>query len=448
MGLEYTGKFLADYSLLGVGVLAPILWFVLSQRRRVAAYVSLLIYANLAYVTWIGGDTLAENRLHLPMLALMYLAVQEAARQVLTVTTRSRALTGERLTTGLAVVGLIGALMLTVLGPRAGLQHAQRANGDHNAKLFALVDFIQEHAQPESLLIASTAIGIPKYHTAARILDLVGLADEVVAHHPVPLPEILDDHRLRNYNARYAVDRSPDYIYFITGELPVTPAERALYLSRRFRQEYAFSYLPKERPILVRQAGPAGPDELFPSGTFVELYRQALALPNGTMSRELLRQSIATGPADFAEPHTWLGRQLYDAGEYEAAAVAFERALQIDDRTVQAAAHLAILRLAASQVDEAVLRGARAASLAPGSHFSLYAFGRSLRVAQRWEEAIQVLTGALQLGGPAGSTSDAAYQLGLSYRALGDEARARAAFSGALQADPSHPGARRALQRQ
>ena len=439
-GLHYTAKFLVDYGLWGFAAVAPLVWLALARRLRdVPAYVCLLLFSNAIYVIAVGGDTMAENRLFLPIIPLLYLAIQEASIRV-----------SRRLRPGFAspviVAALAGVCAYTFLVSRPGLLHAQAATKAHNGKLFDLVDLL--HARPDqgSLLVASTAIGIPRYFTTAEVLDLVGLTDATIAHDPEPLPGIRDDHRLHNYNTQYVMERAPDIIFFITGERPTVPAERALFLSQRFRREYYFSYFSHERPVLVRQPEqPRAPERIYPSGQFVELYARALSAQSESTSIRLLRESIGAGPADFVHAHTWLGRAAYDAGRYGEAAVAFEQALRIDGSAVMAAAHLAILRTGESRTDEAVALGEQAVSLAPGSHFCRYALGRALLAAGRHEVAIEHLLAALRLGGPPASSADAAYRMGMAYQALGDPAGARASWTAALQADPQHALVRAAL---
>ena len=79
-GLRYTGKFLVDYGLWGLAPLAVLALLARRRTRARTAYFALLIFANIAYVTLIGGDTMVENRLYMPVVALLAAAFTEAAR--------------------------------------------------------------------------------------------------------------------------------------------------------------------------------------------------------------------------------------------------------------------------------------------------------------------------------------------------------------------------------
>lgn len=438
-GLRYTRDFIVDYGLWGLlfGVaLVPLL------RRRTrwqASYVALFVAANLTYVTLVGGDTLAEHRLFLPVVALLAALIAEGMRVL------SLRFFGRRAAP--VVVGLAALLVVvrSVTGPDSDLLHARDAVTTHNDKLSQLADHIQQIGGVG--LVASTAIGIPRYLTSAAVLDLVGLTDDRIAHAPQPLPGIRDDHILRKYNTAYVLDRAPDMFLFIGGMRPGTPAERALFMSRRFRQDYRVTYLQDHRPLYVRRAGPLHAEDMYPDGAFVERYAFALGImrhdPAGAM--QSLRQSIALGPDDFAMPHCWLGRLQYEAGDLEAAATTLAHALQMDDTLVMAWAHLAMITIIEDRPHAAVAMAQRAVDLAPRSHFSRYVLGLAQLEARQYSMARQHLAMAVELGGP--HSVDALYQFGRASELAGDRAAATSAWQALLMQLPDHQPAIEGLRR-
>lgn len=441
-GLRYTGRFLVDYGLFG---LAPLALAGLLARRRTrprAAYAGLLVGANLVYVTAVGGDTMAQNRLYLPVLAVLVAGVVEAARA------GALALFGRRRRGAVQVCGLLGLLVATarsLVGADGDLRHARAATAAHNDKLHQLADYA--NADGGVRLLASTAIGIPRYRTGAAVLDLVGLTDETIAHRPVPLPGIRDDHILRHYEVAYALDRAPDLILFISGERPATPAERALFLSRRFRRGYDLVYLQDQRPLFRRRPeADAIAEELFPDGAFVELYAEALALRATApeRARALLAECVERGPADFAEPRYWLGRMLYEEGRFAEAAPQLRQALALDDRLAMAWPHLAFIELEAGRTGSALAMAQRGVDLAPGSHLCHYVLGRALVAAGREADGAAQLARALELGGP--QSLDALYWIGVAAARTGATDAARAAWVSLLQRAPTRQDARRALE--
>ena len=456
-GINYTWKFLVDYGFWGLGLAAPVILMLWRRQRAVHTYLGMVIGANALYVTAAGGDTMAENRLFLPVLALVYVELQELGYRLahLALHFLKRLAAGQKVA-GPKVAWLPVAAALTLLGPathytfvhaRPQVLHARLATEAHNGKLYDLVDYIGTFPDPGALLVSSTAIGIPRYFTEAAVLDLVGLTDEVIAHNPQPLPGIRTNHRLRNYNVQYVMDRAPNLIYFITGEKPVTPAEKALFMSRQFRRGYYMTYITDERPVFARRSpGPLPPEDVYPSGSFVELYSRGLAASPHDSAQALFRACITQAPQDFAYAHAWLGRELYDHAMIADATPLFEQAAAIDSHCVMAMAHLAVLREASGRAEEAVSLAQGAVELAPLSHFCRYAHGRALTTAGRPVEGTAALLEALRLDGTAPSSTDAGFRLGLANYTKGDLRRARLAWGAVLRADPGHEGALTGLQ--
>ena len=440
-GLRYTWGFLADYGLWGLGPLAAAVLLLRRRTRWRVAYGGLLVAANMTYVTLVGGDTMAENRLYLPTLALLAALMAEALRL------GALRLLGRRPgQVGAAAAALLVAT-LWVLGPDADLLHARAATEAHNAKLHELADYILATGDTFDL-VASTAIGIPRYRTDAAVLDLVGLTDETVAHDPAPLTGVRDDHILRNYNAAYAMDRAPEAILFVTGVRPGTPAERALFLSRRFRRGYYLSYLQDQRPLFVRRAGAdAIAPDLYPDGAFVERYAEGLAVQHIDPERAaaLFEESIRLGPKDFAPPHEWLGRVRLRQGRLEEAAAHFQRAVDIDPFTVMAWSHLAFVDLNQGRDEVADARAARAVELAPRSHFCRYVHGLTRLASGDAATAAAELAVAARVGGSY--TGHALYWLGIALERQGDFDAARSTWTSLLAQRPDFTRAREALER-
>jgi len=439
-GLRYTGKFLGDYGLWGLALLAVLVPMLRHRTRAKAAYLGLLIAANVIYVIFVGGDTLPENRLYMPVMALMAAVLTESARVTLL------RICGRRLAPAVFTLMLLAGMAHSVTGPDTDLMHARDSSAAHNAKLHELADYTNDAGHTINLL-ASTAIGIPRYHTDAAVLDLVGLTDEIIAHHPVPLPGVRDDHILRNYHVTYVMDRAPDAILFVTGIRPGTPAERALFLSQRFRRDYRVTYLQDHRPVYVRRAGPSHEESLFADGRFVECYAEALAVMRQAPERALtlLGEAVALGPPDFAMPHCWMGRLFYESGDLDRARIHLRRALDIDGTTVMAWAHLALIRTLEGRAAEAIPMGRQAVDLAPRSHFCHYVLGRSLLSARLPARAAQELELAVEFGGA--QTADALYRLGLAEERQGNMTAAQAAWTALLSLQADHPTARQAIDR-
>ncbi|MDA0334293.1 MAG: tetratricopeptide repeat protein [bacterium] len=437
-GLRYTGGFLASYGLYGLLPFAALLLIRRHHTRGKVTYLALLTAAYGIYVTLVGGDALAENRLFVPILALLMAPFTEAVRVMLLRMMSQRH-------AGLAQVAITAATMaFSVVAADAGLLHARDANVAHNAKLETLADYIRSEGGTD--LIASTAVGIPRYRTQANVLDLVGLTDSMVAHHPVRLPGIRDDHILSHYNTEYVLGQAPDLFMFVAGSKPTTPAGRSLFLSRRFRRNYYTTYLQGEFPVFLRRDSlEVSSEEIFPDGRFVELYVEALSTRQADpgSARDLLRRSIGLSPPDFAEPHYWLGRLYFDENQIKAAENHFRDAVTIDDHSVMALAHIAFIEMSTSRADSAIVHATRAQRLAPNSLYCNYTLGRALIAAQRFEDAVAVLQRAASLGGT--QQDYCLYWLGVAALASDDVAGARRAWTRLLEISPGNDAATRAL---
>jgi hypothetical protein len=71
-----------------------------------------------------------------------------------------------------------------------------------------------EQRRPANKLVAATGIGSLGYHSDARVLDLLGLVDPVIARSGPP-PPALDELALPGHqrtNAAYVLSRQPHYI--------------------------------------------------------------------------------------------------------------------------------------------------------------------------------------------------------------------------------------------
>mgnify|MGYP001358583292 CR=1 FL=1 len=190
-------------------------------------------------------------------------------------------------------------------------------------------------------MVAAGAIGIPRYFAAAHVIDLIGLTDSTIAHHPQHIPGLKSPAILRKHNTQYVLDRRPDMIFFITGVKPQTAAEKALFLSRRFRQGYYLSHFREGLKAFARRPDYdfGQPDDIFPNTAFVEYYiagLNALSRDDSTAVVDNFTRCIETGPRDFSYPHLQLGAFYFDNREPARAKPHFARATRIDPYNVGA----------------------------------------------------------------------------------------------------------------
>jgi tetratricopeptide (TPR) repeat protein len=449
-GLLYTQKYLLDYGLWGAGFIAPLALVFAGRSRGWFAYVALMMAGNALYVIAVGGDAWLENRFYLATAPLMYLALQESifalygfARSTLP------ARFGPRwLAVGLALFLAGGIAYRTYAYPRPSILHSRQTFVEHNRRLFQVVDYLNSLPQSQALVVATGTIGITKYFTGARVVDILGLTDAQVARQSRPIPGLQspEGEMLQRYNVEYAMDQEPDYVFFITGAKPVKAAEKALFLSQRFRRNYYLTYIADEYPLFARKtpAPPATPERIWPRAEFVEYYIQGL----NDMGRDwlqaaaFLKESIATGPGDFAYGYQALGQVFLYLGQLEEARIHFKKALAIDDHCVKAYLDLAYMHIKEGEFSAALPLARQAREFSPHSQRTQLIFGLAALFAEP-QQASQALTRAVELPGP--NRLEALFYLGLAHKRNGDLARARALWQEVLRENPEHQEAKEAL---
>lgn len=90
--------------------------------------------------------------------------------------------------------------------------------------------------------VAMSTIGAFSYYSGFRVIDMVGLTDEYIAHHPEEVEGIDEElpvlWKERHYNAGYVLSEKPDYIIFPAGAKPSAFAECAVFVQEEFRRNY------------------------------------------------------------------------------------------------------------------------------------------------------------------------------------------------------------------
>ncbi|MFT5090559.1 MAG: arabinofuranosyltransferase [Candidatus Latescibacterota bacterium] len=436
-GWSYSLDFFSAYGFYGLALLVPLLLCLLPEHRPWRSYRALLIASHALYIILVGGDVLDAHRFYLPILPLVYLSLQDGLHHA-----------AQRLSPHLALIltaaVLFSSAALTYALPHNKLDYAQRSMRAHNARLFKLAQCLNQ-SPDQDLIVATGAIGIPKYFTDAHIIDLIGLTDSTIARHSVRVPGLQSPSVLRQQNSAYVLGRRPDVICFITGLKPQTLAEKTLFLHERFRQDYYTSFCSDDVPIYTRKPdlAPDAQDAVFADPSFVEAYIAGLnasaheAIPHYT-------RAIAKGPTDFADPYLWLGAIYYELNERAAAYPYFQRAIEIDPYSAWSYAYLAMIELIDEHnLERALKLSHMAATLTPRSHFSNYVHGTVLLRSNRYDEAATFLERTIALGGE--STPQAQYFLGLIASQRGDKKTARQLWQTVLETRPNHEMARRNL---
>jgi len=340
-GLEYFWLFLKHYSLWGVLYLLPLhLYKALDTRGKLLVW---LVYLYSIYVTVIGGDVLRVHRFFLPVLPLLFLlgVISLHKIQIKSMSTILRQIAA------MTVVLLISAIIFLI--PRQGIRIIRGDEKHLVEKMQQIAEYMNAYYQP-TLSIAVTTIGSLSYclGTDDQVIDMLGLTDGYISKHPENFEGIAVTWKEKRYNTSYLLSRDPDYILFGTGFKPSAPAEKALLLNSKFRQNY--NVIPiilggrEFVPIFKKKGVYSKENEIFKDTGFIDLFSEGARLHmrgKHTEAIEKLKQAALVGPQDFALIYEIIGRSYFLMKEYTSAEAYLKKAVQIDECSIMAHTYLA-----------------------------------------------------------------------------------------------------------
>jgi hypothetical protein len=193
-GLEYATGFLQAYGVLLAVAIAAGLSIARRDRRGLAVVV--LVLANLAYATLVGGDMFFDYRFFSQLLPVLF-AFAGAGIAIL-----GRGRIGQ--------LGIATLLLIVSLPPPSQLSQrllSPDTNGDQQ-KQIQVAALINKNALPESSL-AVVCGGLVPYMTRRPALDILGKSDRHIARLD-PYPGSLPGHG--KVDTGYLVGRRPDLI--------------------------------------------------------------------------------------------------------------------------------------------------------------------------------------------------------------------------------------------
>ena len=339
-GLEYFWLFLKHYGLWGLIYLIPLfLYKSLELRGRLLVW---LVYLYTLYVIVIGGDVLQVHRFFLPILPLLCLLVVWSVRNFLV-----------KFKHGLGtqtVASLMFLLMSAIffLFPFKWIRSV-RANEKNLVESTRLIaDYLNKY-YGDDFSIAATTIGSISYYlgTKVRVIDMLGLTDRYISKNPEINEGITATWKEKKYNARYLLSLDPDFTLFSTGYKPSAPAERALLLNSKFRDNYYIIPIPSGqtefRTIFKRKGEYLKENKVFSDPQFIDPFCDGVYLQLRGRYREAiqkLKKAASVGPDDFAWVYWLIGECYYQLEDYPSAEIYLKKAIGIDDWSVMAHAGL------------------------------------------------------------------------------------------------------------
>jgi hypothetical protein len=367
-GLLYLVQFLEHVWIWGIGLMMVAVGI---RYRRSPGIVLVGVVAGLwlIAITLLGGDVLRHQRFLLPVFVLTVplftLGVRSIAQRIPSAAWFA-----------VACVGVTA--VYNGYSERTAIHQSIDVEGKLVSKMSRTGIALRSiaDAQRRPLTIAASTIGALTWTSKGTVIDMLGLTDRTIATQPDIIAAISATPGLawkeRKYNARYVLNRAPDYIVFSTGIKPSAYAERALLAEGMFVEYYQY-YIPvpgstdmqlvfrrKPREVLRRITKPQR-EELLANTSWIAEYALALnALRDvSTRGQALLRleQLAPTVPSSCSWVHQQLGDAAFDRGRHDEAFAWYTEAIRRDPCDIRS--HFGMFQLARlrKDVDAARLHG-------------------------------------------------------------------------------------------
>ena len=339
-GIGYFWLFLKHYGFWGILYLVPVYLYKRSDNQL--RLFALIIFVYTFYIIGVGGDVLKVHRFFIPLLPFIYLF---AGKMAFDFFTEFR----NRIAPRVVVVVTFIALGLTFYLPRSGVLEIRSLEQGLVDNMKFIAENLRAHFGADLTLAVSTIGSISYYSSGSRVIDMLGLTDKEISHHPDYIPGIPSSWKEKKYNAAYILSQDPDFIIFSTGYKPSAPAERVLLLYSKFRQNYYTLFWRKgstSYAVFRKKSTYTGENQIFPETGFVDKYNEALNLfseKQWLMSVRKLKEVLEICPQDFVWVYEEMGKAYYLSGNYSEAKKYLNQAIDKDPYCVSAHHLLAVM---------------------------------------------------------------------------------------------------------
>jgi len=324
-GMEYAAIFFKHYGLYGAALLLPLIFW---KKLNFFSRFGLIVFLGYTlYVVSVGGDVLKAHRFFVPVLPYLCFPAVDALHRLF------ENLRPKNIAFGFAAAALAVysfSAPLSYLKNSAEAERGFLATNMINSALFFA-------GQQSAGSFALTTIGAFSYYVGtARVLDMLGLTDPVIARKPEKIEGMKSSWKERNFNAGYVLSQKPDVILFSTGLKPSAPAERALFLYPDFRQNYRAEFFLREQrsnnyyrrfrdlPVGTRSDQPL---------SFVHFLNEGINQIENDNPKALssLRRALEKGPTDCAILYALLGYTYNLLGAADSAEFYCELGMRLDE---------------------------------------------------------------------------------------------------------------------
>jgi hypothetical protein len=331
-GVTYLWLFLRHYGLWGALYLIPLAVY---RDLRIGEKLMLLLpYIYTLYIIIVGGDVLRVHRFFLPIIPYLYVLFSLTLMRIRLM--KRKRFVSPTILLSLAIVYSI----LTFFLPRQWIMNVRRTEIGFYRTMSEYSQILKQ-SFGTNFTLAVTTIGAISYLTEAKVIDMLGLTDPYIAKHPQSIPGIHPTWKEKRFNTQYLLSLDPDVIMFSTGIKPSAPAERALFLSSKFRKNYYPYYFPGRTLYVVykRKGDYQAKDETFSDARFVNLYNEVENLVwDGDLQTCLdkLKEISEIGPKDWARVYEFMSVCYLMMGNMKEGKKHALEAVEMDDYSIMA----------------------------------------------------------------------------------------------------------------
>ncbi len=267
-GINYFYDFARSYLLYGFVLILPIILFKNKNTNREFTLLFGITILWIVIVILIGGDVLPIHRFFLPIMPLIMILFVKAVVEII-----GKIFSQKNVILQPVLIGVFICLSVLDFLNYSKQKNEMMTKRSYEAGLVKKMKIYSEWVVNESkitskskkLTVALSTIGAFSYFSDAKVIDLVGLTDEYIAHNPKEVYGINDElpvlWKERNYNAEYVLSQKPDYIIFPAGAKPSAFAECAVFVQNEFQKNYYTQLIYSEElhqllPIFTRRDSP------------------------------------------------------------------------------------------------------------------------------------------------------------------------------------------------
>jgi len=368
-GWKYFFDFMKSNLLYGIFLFLPFVSLSDKKLRYNLWFGIYIVFVWIFLVVIIGGDVLPVHRFFLPILPIIFIMNVKAVFYL------TEKIKSNKVNLSLKILFLILIIFYGIGNYESQNSSIQKFRSYESGlvkkmKIYAgwiENQIVNKSMNKKNITVAMSTIGAFSYYSGARIIDIVGLTDEYIAHHPKEVEGIDEElpvlWKERHYNAEYVLSKKPDYIIFPAGAKPSAFAECALFVQNDFIKNYYVQLLYSNElnqllPVYTRRNIIAGKNEQQDQEQdknkcdvrFVKHYINAINLfvkmveekKYNLRERVLIEcgSVIKLCPSRKAEAETIMGYSFYHSGEKEKAKPFFEDAVKIDSLNMIARQYL------------------------------------------------------------------------------------------------------------